>query len=181
MAFGRRRVGVVVVAAAMAMGLAAPAFANTGSLNGTVNGTAFKADRVVVFKTERKLVLMRGEAVIRVYDVALGRYPKGHKVSDGDQRTPEGGYTLDYRLPRSAYHKAIHISYPNDEDTARAAALGLSPGGRIMIHGLPNQVSAWQVNHPKLDWTQGCIAVTNREMDEIWAAVDDGTPIEIYP
>jgi len=134
-----------------------------------------------VFKSERKLVLMRGEDVIKVYDVALGRYPKGHKVSDGDQRTPEGSYTLDYRLPRSAFHKAIHISYPNDEDLARATALGVSPGGRIMIHGLPNQVSARQVNHPKLDWTQGCIAVTNREIDEIWAAVDDGTPIEIYP
>jgi murein L,D-transpeptidase YafK len=179
--FGRRVLGVVALAVATAAGPAAPAAASAGSPNGVADSAALKADRVVVFKNERKLVLMRGEAVMRVYDVALGGAPKGHKLADGDQRTPEGSYVLDYRLPRSAYHKAIHISYPNDEDAARAAALGLNPGGRIMIHGLPNRASARRVNHPKLDWTQGCIAVTNREMDEIWAAVDDGTPIEIYP
>ncbi len=176
MRYGRRSVGVVVAALVLAGGLAVPAAASRGD-----GAPTAKADRVVVFKSERKLVLMRGEDVIKVYEVALGRYAKGHKVADGDQRTPEGSYTLDYRLPRSAFHKAIHISYPNDEDAARAAALGVNPGGRIMIHGLPNKVPASAVNHPKLDWTQGCIAVTNREMDEIWAAVDDGTPIEIYP
>jgi murein L,D-transpeptidase YafK len=175
MRYGRRRFGVLMVAA-LSAGLAAPAAASRGN-----NAPISKADRVVVFKSERKLVLMRGEDVIKVYEVALGRYPKGHKLSDGDQRTPEGSYTLDYRLPKSGFHKAIHISYPNDEDLARAAALGINPGGQIMIHGLPNKVPATAVNHPKLDWTQGCIAVTNREMDEIWAAVDDGTPIEIYP
>jgi murein L,D-transpeptidase YafK len=175
MRYGRRIFGVLM-AAALAAGIAGPATASKRD-----NPTYLKADRVVVFKGERKLVLMRGEEVVKVYEIALGRYPKGHKISDGDQRTPEGSYVLDYRLPRSGFHKAIHISYPNESDEARAASLGVNPGGRIMIHGLPNRVSASAVNHPKLDWTQGCIAVTNREMDEIWAAVEDGTPIEIYP
>lgn len=140
-----------------------------------------KADRVVVLKGERKLVLMRGDRVLRVYRVALGRYAKGAKTRQGDAKTPEGTYTLDYRLTNSAFYKAIHISYPNARDRARADANGVDPGGKIMIHGIANDWTAHQLNHPDLDWTQGCIAVTNREIEEIWASVRDGTPIEIYP
>lgn len=140
-----------------------------------------KADRVVVLKGERKLVLMRGDDVLRVYRVALGRYAKGAKTRQGDAKTPEGSYTLDYRLTKSAFHRAIHISYPNARDKARAQARGLHPGGKIMIHGLAKDWTAQDLNHPNLDWTQGCIAVTNREIDEIWKLVSDGTPIDIYP
>lgn len=142
-----------------------------------------KADRVVVLKSERQMVLMRGDRVLRVYRVALGRYPKGHKVRKGDARTPEGNYTIDYRVDsdRSNFYRSLHISYPNLRDRARASELGVHPGGQIMIHGLPTNWSANDVGHPTLDWTQGCIALTNREMDEIWEMVSVGTRIEIYP
>ena len=142
---------------------------------------AIKADRVVVLKGERKLVLMQGDRVMRVYSVALGRYAEGRKTMAGDARTPEGFYTLDYRIDDSDFYKAIHISYPNGFDEARARDLGVPAGDQIMIHGLANDWTADQLGHPRLDWTQGCIAVTNREMDEIWASVEDGTPIEIHP
>lgn len=142
-----------------------------------------KADRIVVLKGERQLVLMRGDRVLRVYRVALGRYPKGHKVKQGDARTPEGAYTIDYRLDQgeSRFYRALHISYPNGRDRNRAARMGVDPGGQIMIHGLPKDWTARDLGHPRLDWTQGCIAVTNREIDEIWAMVSDGTRIEIHP
>ena len=145
--------------------------------------TPYKADRLVVLKGERRLVLMRGDRVLRVYHVALGRYPKGHKIRKGDAKTPEGTYTVDYRLDsnRSKFYRALHISYPNAQDRANARRLGVDPGGQIMIHGLPTRWSAQEVGHPKLDWTQGCIALTNREMDEIWDMVADGTQIEIHP
>jgi len=142
---------------------------------------ALKADRVVVVKSKRHMVLMRGDRALRAYRVALGRYPKGRKTRLGDARTPEGSYVLSGRLRDSAFYKAIRISYPNRADRARARALGVSPGGRIMIHGLPEDWTARELDHPRLDWTQGCIAVTNREIDEIWALVDDGTPIDILP
>ena len=138
-------------------------------------------DHVVVLKSQRQMALMRGDQVIKIYRVALGRYPNGPKVEEGDERTPEGAYFIDKRLPESNFYKAIHISYPNDQDRARARALGVRPGGAIMIHGLPNEWTANQVGHPNLDWTTGCIAVTNREMDEIWRLVRPGTPIYIYP
>ena len=145
--------------------------------------TPLKADRLVVLKGERRLVLMRGDRVLKVYRVALGRYPKGHKTREGDAKTPEGTYTVDYRIDsdRSKFYRALHISYPNRKDRANARRLGVDPGGQIMIHGLPTKWSAKEVGHPRLDWTQGCIALTNREMDEIWAMVADGTEIEIHP
>jgi len=142
---------------------------------------AVKPDRLVVLKSERKLVLMHGDHVLKVYNVALGRYPVGPKRREGDARTPEGTYTIDYRLDNSAFYKAIHISYPNERDVALAHRRGEDPGGKIMIHGLAKGWTAKQLGHPWLDWTQGCIAVTNREMDEIWRLVDVGTPIEIDP
>jgi murein L,D-transpeptidase YafK len=142
-----------------------------------------KADRLVVLKGERRLVLMRGDRVMKVFRVALGRYPEGHKTRAGDSRTPEGTYTVDYRLDsdKSNFYRALHISYPSLEDRERARQLGVDPGGQIMIHGLPTKWSAKDVGHPRIDWTQGCIALTNREMDQIWQMVDDGTPIEIHP
>lgn len=145
--------------------------------------TPLKADRLVVLKGERRLVLMRGDRVMKVFRVALGRYPKGHKTRQGDARTPEGTYTVDYRLDsdKSKFYRALHISYPNKQDRARARQLGVDPGGQIMIHGLPTKWSAKDVGHPRLDWTQGCIALTNREMDQVWKMVDDGTTIEIHP
>jgi murein L,D-transpeptidase YafK len=141
-----------------------------------------KADRVLVYKADRSLLLMRGKQVLRAYRVALGSVPDGAKISHGDGRTPEGDYILDWRKEGSQFYRAIHISYPNAADRDRAGALGLSPGGGIMIHGLPNHmVGIEQRSHASGDWTNGCIAVTNREMDEIWALVADGTPIEIRP
>lgn len=141
----------------------------------------FTADRVVVLKRERWLYLLKDGDIKRAYRVALGRQASGAKTRQGDGRTPEGSYTLDYRNPRSKFHKAIHVSYPDARDRAQAKADGVSPGGNIMIHGLPNRRTADEVNHPVLDWTEGSIAVNNREINEIWAAVPNGTPIVIYP
>lgn len=142
-----------------------------------------KADRIVVLKSERRLVLMRGDHVLRVYHVALGRYPEGRKTRQGDAKTPEGTYTVDYRLDsdRSKFYRALHISYPSERDIQQARQLGVDPGGQIMIHGLPKDWTASQLGHPKIDWTQGCIALTNREIDEVWQMVSDGTTVEIHP
>ena len=139
------------------------------------------ADHILVLKSRRMLYLMRGDDVLRAYRVALGRYPKGPKIEEGDARTPEGHYIIDRRLANSNFYKALHISYPNARDRARARALGVDPGGGIMIHGLPDDWTAAQLGHPGLDWTQGCIAVTDRQMDEIWRMAPVGTPIEIDP
>jgi hypothetical protein len=142
---------------------------------------AFKADLVVVFKGRRELNLMYRGGVIATYPIALGREPRGHKLREGDGRTPEGVYTLDWRNPNSRFHRALRISYPASRDRERAARLGVHPGSDIMLHGLPNGRSADAIGHPYRDWTEGCIAVTSAEMDEIWYRVDDGTPIIIYP
>lgn len=140
-----------------------------------------KADLVVVRKTERTLELRSGGDVLHEFRVALGRNPKGHKRQQGDSRTPEGVYELDGRNPESRFYRSIRISYPEPRDYEAAQRWGVSPGGDIMIHGLPNGVAADRVGHPQVDWTNGCIAVTNDEIDEIWAHVDDGTPIIIFP
>ena len=132
-----------------------------------------RADLIVVNKSRREMVLLHGENVLRTYRIALGREPVGHKQCEGDGRTPEGRYTIDRRNPKSRYRLALHISYPNAEDRARAAAAGVEPGGDIMIHGLKDG------ERREGDWTQGCIAVTDEEMDEIWGLVADGTPIVI--
>lgn len=140
-----------------------------------------KADRVVVFKERRELVLLDDGYPFRRYRIALGFEPKGHKLREGDGRTPEGSYVLDWRNENSQFHRSIHISYPNPYDVARARQVGYSPGSHIMIHGLPEGEEWRGSSHANQDWTDGCIAVTNEEMDEIWKAVDDGTPIHIYP
>jgi murein L,D-transpeptidase YafK len=136
---------------------------------------------VLVLKRERRLQLLRGDEVLREYRIALGHNPSGGKRRIGDGRTPEGSYLLDWRTEDSAYHRAIHVSYPGEHDLRRARVLGVKPGGGIMIHGLPNGHGWIGKAHHALDWTRGCIAVTDEEIDEIWELVDDGTPIEIRP
>ena len=144
---------------------------------------ALSADRVLVKKSERKLQLLKAGQVVREYRVNLGDNPYGHKEREGDERTPEGDYVLDYRNPRSLYHKSLHISYPDAEDKRLAQAKGVAPGGLIMIHGRPNYIDSPRIlaEYDNRDWTNGCIAVKNAEMDEIWTAVRDGTPIRILP
>lgn len=141
-----------------------------------------KADLVVVDKSERVLQLRRQGRVLKTYRIALGPAPQGPKRMEGDGRTPEGVYTLDWRNPDSQFYRSIHVSYPHPRDTTHAERWGVSPGGLIMVHGLPDGINTpRQAGHPRIDWTNGCIAVTNDEMDEIWARVDDGTTIIIYP
>lgn len=139
------------------------------------------ADLVLVKKAERILYLMRDGKPFREYTIALGNSPVGHKLREGDSRTPEGRYVLDWRNPESRFYKSIHISYPSDADRFLAEATGVSPGGMIMIHGESVIPVMRRVNSGKPDWTDGCIAVSNAEMDEIWTSVEDGTPIEILP
>lgn len=140
-----------------------------------------QADRVVVYKSERKLVLQSQGKEIRSYKVALGGEPIGPKTRRGDHRTPEGIYTLDSRNPNSHFYKAFHISYPNPKDVATAKKLGVNPGGDIMLHGLPKEYAWVGKAHTSHDWTDGCIAVSNEEMDELWKLIPTGTPIEIKP
>jgi murein L,D-transpeptidase YafK len=137
------------------------------------------ADKVLVLKGERKLLLMKGDEVLKTYSVSLGGSPVGPKVRQGDSKTPEGKYVLDRHNAKSQYHRSIHISYPNAEDVARAKKLGVPPGGDVFVHGQPHDFSG--TSQQLGDWTDGCIAVTNAEMDEIWRAVADGTVIEIRP
>lgn len=140
-----------------------------------------KVDLVVIYKKDRLLQLKRRGQVVRSYNVALGTEPVGHKRKEGDGRTPEGVYTLDWRNANSQFYRSLHVSYPREEDQVPAGRWGVTPGGLIMVHGLPNGRQAKEVGHPRNDWTNGCIAVTNDEMDEIWSMVDDGTTIIIFP
>jgi murein L,D-transpeptidase YafK len=139
------------------------------------------ADRVIVLKNEHKMLLMRGGTILRTYEISIGRSPIGAKVRAGDHKTPEGNYLLDWRNPKSKFHLSIHVSYPNSSDSANAHREGLQPGGDIMIHGLQNGLGWIGRFHRLIDWTDGCVAVTNAEMDQIWRVVTDGTPIEIRP
>ena len=134
-----------------------------------------RANLVVVNKSRREMLLLRGESILRSYRIALGREPVGHKCQRGRWPTPEGRYTIDRRNPKSKYHLSLHVSYPDADDVARAQQTAVDPGGDIMIHGLKDG------QRVEGDWTQGCIAVTNEEMDEIWSLVPDGTPIVIHP
>jgi len=139
------------------------------------------ADRVLVLKKERTLQLLSQGKVIKSYKVALGRDPVGPKTRQGDHKTPEGIYILDSRNAHSQFYKSIHISYPSVKDRAAARQNGVSAGGDVFVHGLPNGYGWVGASHRLKDWTDGCIALTNKEMDEIWMAVADGTPIEIRP
>lgn len=139
------------------------------------------ADRIVVHKSKRKMLLLLEGKVIRQYRIGLGQSPVGPKQCQGDSKTPEGLYTISGRNPDSSYHLALQISYPNDADVERASQVGDDPGGDIMIHGLPNDDDESGKHRRISDWTAGCIAVTNDEIEEIWRLVPDGTPIEINP
>jgi murein L,D-transpeptidase YafK len=139
------------------------------------------ADRVVVRKAQRRLYLMNGERVLREFRVALGLTPKGAKRREGDFRTPEGEYRLVSRNPNSDFFLALQVSYPGPDDLRRAASAGVSPGGQIMIHGLPNRLKKPLEYYQTRDWTNGCIAVSNSDMVDIWLMTPDNTPIQILP
>ena len=139
------------------------------------------ADRVLVEKAERRLTLLKAGQVLKTYKVALGRSPEGPKRQQGDGRTPEGTYAIAGRKADSTFHLALRISYPSASDTTRARAEGAEPGGDIMIHGIKNGFGWIGSLHTTYDWTEGCIAVTDEEIEEIWRAVPDGTPVEIRP
>lgn len=140
-------------------------------------------DHIVVDKSDRAMTLYaEGRPVHRITGIQLGDAPVGHKQFEGDEKTPEGRYTLDYGNPDSAYHLSLHISYPNAADRAFAEAQGRSPGGMIFIHGQPNDWPAKDVGaRVPGDWTDGCIAVSDAEIEALWESVADGTPIDIFP
>jgi murein L,D-transpeptidase YafK len=140
-----------------------------------------RADRVVIAKATREMALLAGGQVFKTYKIALGGNPVGPKEREGDRKTPEGTYVIDFRNPESSFHRALHISYPGPEDLQRASAKGVAPGGDIMIPGLGEGVEWAGADHRYFDWTRGCIAVTNEEIEEIWQVVPDGTPVEIRP
>jgi tetratricopeptide (TPR) repeat protein len=137
------------------------------------------ADRVLIEKKERRLSLFSKGEVIKTYKIALGGNPVGPKERQGDNKTPEGTYIIDSRNSNSGYHLSLHISYPNEKDKMRAKELGVSPGGDIMIHGIKNGLSWVGASHAEIDWTKGCIAVTDEEMEEIYELVPNGTVVEI--
>ena len=139
------------------------------------------ADRVVVRKAERRLYLLRGDRVLRTYRVALGLNPVGQKEREGDSRTPEGHYYLTRRNPRSDYFLSIQVSYPNAADMKRAHRRGWAPGGSIMVHGLPNELRREPEYYETRDWTDGCIALSDADMLEIWLMTPSDAPIDIQP
>lgn len=152
-----------------------------GLILGQSQAASAKADSILILKKDHLLELISNGKVIRTYHVALGRGGLAPKQQEGDARTPEGYYVIDTRNAASHYHKALHISYPSPEDRNRATRMGVSPGGAIMIHGLPNGMSLIGSAHRLYDWTLGCIAVTDSEIDEIWTLAPVGTPVEIRP
>ena len=147
----------------------------------TMTAANAQATAIMVDKSARKLTLLRNGNVLKTYSVALGHAPIGPKQREGDGRTPEGRYVIDSKNPRSHNHLGLHVSYPDATDRARALQLGASAGGDIMIHGLHNGLGWLRSVHRAIDWTDGCIAVTNSQMEEIWSLVEVGTPIEIKP
>ena len=167
----RRFLGAIMLLSSALAALPAPAGNSAASA---------KADRILVLKREHRLVLLRGRAILHSYPVSLGEHPNGPKRREGDGRTPEGLYTIDTRLSESRYHLALHISYPNEADRAEALAAHYDPGGDIMIHGMPNWFGRDDLQFAE-DWTDGCIAVSNQAIEEIWGAVADGTIVEIRP
>ncbi len=176
---------LTAILAALALGaLAAVAYTKLMARIGSgtppaMAATSEQADEIIVQKDAREMQLMRDGQVIARYDISLGASPKGHKREEGDEKTPEGTYAIDWRNQNSVAHLSLHISYPNPEDAAAAEARGTSPGGQIMIHGLPNGWGVFGRLHLLYDWTNGCVAVTNAQMREIWSLVPDGTPITI--
>ena len=152
----------------------------------SINWQQVTIDEVHVYKAQRQVQVLQKGVVIKTYAMRLGFAPIGHKTTEGDGKTPEGSYTLDWRNPNSQFYKSLHISYPNANDKAQARARGVSAGGDVMIHGSSNlpQGKPQQAMYdylPREDWTHGCVAVSNQDMDELWAHVKNGTKIVIYP
>jgi len=140
-----------------------------------------KADSVLINKSKKRLYLKNNGTIIKSYHVVFGANPVGHKVQEGDERTPEGRYLLDYKKPDSSFYRAIHVSYPNKADKEQAKKLGVNPGGFIMIHGQKNGFGWLSFISRFFNWTDGCIALSNPDMDVVWNAVDAGVPVEINP
>lgn len=166
----RKTISIITAIMLAAVMLAVPASAKVD-----------QADSVVVIKSKRVLMLMQNGEILKSYRIALGGNPAGHKMKAGDKKTPEGSYVIDSRNPNSSFHLSLRISYPSRADVQRAEDLGVSPGGSIMIHGLKPQFAHLGKLHREKDWTEGCIAVTDKEIEEIWRLVPDGTPIVIKP
>ncbi|CUH79586.1 L,D-transpeptidase family protein [Tropicibacter naphthalenivorans] len=154
----------------IALGLSVTACSKFKTYNGP------EVTQVVVNKGDRRMYLLHHSEVLEAYDIGLGFAPDGDKKVRGDGKTPEGNYLIDRRNPNSQFHLSIGVSYPNANDRAEAAAMGKNPGGDIFIHGRP-----WKYRKGGRDWTAGCIAVTNAEMQDIYAMVKNGTPIQINP
>jgi murein L,D-transpeptidase YafK len=157
-----------------------PLLALFATLSSLVHAEA-RADRILIEKSAHQMTLFRAGIALHTYKVSLGTVAIGAKTQQGDHRTPEGNYVIDGRVDHSRFYKALHVSYPNAADRARAAKLHVNPGGDIMIHGLPNGTGFVGKAHLLRDWTNGCVAVTNNEMDEIWSLVSKGTKVEIRP
>jgi murein L,D-transpeptidase YafK len=138
-------------------------------------------DKVLVKKKDHKLLLMNGDVVVKSYSIALARGGLEPKQRQGDHKTPEGLYLIDSRNQMSRFHRALHVSYPSEADKERTRKLGMDPGGDIMIHGIQNGLGWLKASQRLIDWTDGCIAVTDEEIEEIWNLVPNGTPIEIRP
>ncbi|MDB4916501.1 MAG: ErfK/YbiS/YcfS/YnhG family protein [Gemmatimonadetes bacterium] len=169
----------VLSAAMIATSPASPADAR--SLSTMPSPPLGLVDSIVVEKKAHTLTLFRDGRPTRTFLVALGGSPIGDKLRAGDRRTPEGVFYIDSRQPNSKYHLALHISYPDAVHSARSHALGAEPGGDIMIHGLPNGFGAAGASHRLNDWTNGCVALTDQEIEQIWSVVPIGTPVEIKP
>ena len=157
------------------------ASAGFGAAPGRMALVSYDADSIVVEKAARTLTLYRRGIPVRAYYIALGGSPVGDKVRAGDKRTPEGKFRIEARNPRSQYYLALRVSYPSAAHRARAAALGVSPGGDIMVHGLPPAFASYGRDHRRTDWTEGCIALSNAEIEEVYRSVPVGAPIEIKP
>jgi murein L,D-transpeptidase YafK len=138
-------------------------------------------DKILVLKSAHQLQLISHGKALKTYRISLGKFPKGQKLREGDRRTPEGFYWLDYRKVSDAYNLSMHISYPNISDSARARREGVNPGSMIMIHGTPVDENYPEWYFQTLDWTDGCIAMNNSDIREVWSLVKDGTLIEIRP
>lgn len=152
-------------------------------LSGAASAALPSGVHILVDKSRRTLMVYADKVVIATYPVVFGGNPVGHKAREGDRRTPEGNYMLDHKNPNSAYHRSIHVSYPDPADRADARRRGVSPGGDIMIHGQPNnpKFRRYLDEHPGVDWTDGCIALSNKDMDALWAQISVPVRIEITP
>lgn len=173
------RIAVTLLVGLLALGAAAPAL--RADIFEGAPGRLELADLVVVRKSERRLTLYRAGRELKEYRISLGLNPTGHKEREGDFRTPEGRYLLTRRNARSEFFLALQVSYPNSQDISQARRQGWSPGGLIMIHGLPNIPKYSRERYLTSDWTDGCISVSNEDMLELWLLTQTDTPIEILP